>query len=138
MKAIIDINVIMDWLFKREGHEFAVKVIDLCASKKINGFVCAHEVTILSYFLEKEIKDKEQAINILSKVMKMFSVLDLNSSILSKALKSKIKDYEDAVIEQSALVNACDLVITRNTKDFENGKVQSVVPKEFLRLFASK
>ncbi len=42
-----------------------------------------------------------------------------------------------AVIEQSALANECDLIITRNTKDFENGKVQSIIPKEFLRLFAS-
>jgi len=45
MRVIIDINVIMDWLFKRKGHEFAVKVVDLCANKKIDGFVCAHEVT---------------------------------------------------------------------------------------------
>jgi predicted nucleic acid-binding protein len=88
--------------------------------------------------LEKETKDKEQAIKILSKIMKMFSVLDLNSSVLNKALKSKIKDYEDAVIEQSALLNECDLIITRNIKDFENGKVQSIIPKEFLRLFADK
>jgi predicted nucleic acid-binding protein len=138
MKAIVDINVIMDWLFKRDEHEFAVKVIDLCANKKINGFICSHEITILSYFLEKEIKDKEQTIKILSKIMKMFFVLDLNISILNKALKSKIKDYEDAVIEQSALVNECDLIITRNTKDFENGKVKSIIPKEFLRLLASK
>jgi len=46
MRVIIDINVIMDWLFKRKGHEFAVKVVDLCANKKIDGFVCAHEVAI--------------------------------------------------------------------------------------------
>ena len=68
----------------------------------------------------------------------MFFVLDLNISILNKALKSKIKDYEDAVIEQSALLNECDLIITRNTKDFENGKVKSIIPKEFLRLLANK
>ncbi|MDR2732606.1 MAG: PIN domain-containing protein [Fibromonadaceae bacterium] len=138
MKAIVDINVIMDWLFKRVEHELAAKVIDLCASKKVSGFVCAHEITILSYFLEKEVKDNEQAIKVLSKIMKIFSVLDLNSSILNRALKSKVKDYEDAVIEQSAVVNDCDLIVTRNAKDFENSKVQPIIPKEFLHLFADK
>jgi len=133
MRVIVDINVIMDWLFKRKGHEFAVKVVDLCANKKVDGFVCAHEVTILSYFLEKEVKDWEQSIKVLSKVMKIFSVLDLNSDILSRALNSDIKDYEDAIIEQSALANECDLIITANIKDFEKGKVQSIISKEFLK-----
>ncbi|MDR2581513.1 MAG: PIN domain-containing protein [Fibromonadaceae bacterium] len=133
MKVIIDINVIMDWLFKRKEHEFAAKVVDLCAKKEISGFVCAHEITILSYFLEKEVKNREQVTKVLSKIIKIFSVLDLKSNILNKALKSKIKDYEDAVIEQSALVNGCGLIITRNVKDFENGKIQSITPKDFLK-----
>jgi predicted nucleic acid-binding protein len=133
MKAIIDVNVIMDWLFKRDEHESAARIIDLCVNKKIKGVVCAHEITILSYFLEKEIKNKEQRIKILSKIMKMFSVLDLKGKILTGALSSKIKDYEDAVIEQSALAYKCDLIITRDIKDFENGGVKSILPREFLK-----
>jgi predicted nucleic acid-binding protein len=132
MKAIIDVNVIMDWLFKRDEHEFAAKIIDLYVSKKINGCVCAHEITILSYFLEKEVKDREREIKVLSKIMKTFSVFDLTSNILNKALDSKIKDYEDAIIEQSALINKCNVIITRNVKDFDKSKVQAVTPKEFL------
>jgi len=65
--------------------------------------------------------------------MKIFSVLDLNSDILNRALNSDIKDYEDAIIEQSALANECDLIITANIKDFEKGKVQSIISKEFLK-----
>jgi predicted nucleic acid-binding protein len=133
MRVIVDINVIMDWLFKRKEHEFAVKVVDLCANKKVNGFICAHEITILSYFLEKEVKNKEQSIKVLSKIMKIFSILDLNSNILNIALNSEIKDYEDAIIEQSALVNECDLIITENIKDNEKSKVRSIISKEFLK-----
>ena len=135
MKAIIDINVIMDWIYKREEHEFAAKVVSLCAKKKADGFICAHEVTILSYFLEKDIKDRKKYLQILSKVMKIFSVLDLNAKILNRSLKSKIKDYEDAVIEQSALLNRCNSIITKNTKDFMSGKIPSITPKDFLKQF---
>jgi predicted nucleic acid-binding protein len=58
MKSIvIDINIFMDFLFKRSGHENVAKIFKLCIRKNIKGLTCAHEITTLCYFLEKSEKD---------------------------------------------------------------------------------
>ena len=36
-KIVIDLNVLMDFLFKREEHVSAAKIIDLCVLKRINA-----------------------------------------------------------------------------------------------------
>jgi len=55
---LIDLNILMDFFFNWEGHEKAAEVFGLCAGGKLKGHVCAHEITTLSYFLGKSIKDK--------------------------------------------------------------------------------
>lgn len=39
-------------------------------------------------------------------------------AVLETATKLNFKDFEDAVIYSSALHSGCDIVVTRNTKDF--------------------
>ena len=59
MKTIlVDLNIILDFLNKRHFHQEAAQLINMCVEKKLVGFICAHEVTTLSYFLLKEQKDK--------------------------------------------------------------------------------
>ncbi|GHU61483.1 hypothetical protein FACS189445_3520 [Spirochaetia bacterium] len=46
MKNItIDLNIILDFLFKREGHEKAAELLKYCANNKAKGYLCAHEIT---------------------------------------------------------------------------------------------
>jgi hypothetical protein len=47
MKTILlDLNILLDYLFNRDGHEKVTKIIGMCALKRLKGFVCAHEITI--------------------------------------------------------------------------------------------
>ena len=45
---------------------------------------------------------------------------------------SKIKDYEDAVIESSCLKNEIDYIVSRNLKDFKNSRIKAISPKEYI------
>jgi predicted nucleic acid-binding protein len=97
MKTIlIDLNIILDYLNKREGHEKALAIIIQICLNKVKGCVCAHEVTTLSYFLEKENKDRNANIKIITGILKMFEIIEINKTILERALLSNINDYEDA------------------------------------------
>ena len=58
IKILIDLNIILDFLNKRNFHVEAAQLINMCVEKKISGYICAHEVTTLSYFLLKEQKDR--------------------------------------------------------------------------------
>ncbi len=101
--TLIDINIFMDFLFKRQGHESVVEIFKYCIKGNIKGFICAHEITTLCYFLDKAEMDKSKTKKVISQLMKRFNVIEVNEELLSKALNSEINDFEDAVIEVSAI-----------------------------------
>ena len=131
---VVDINIFMDFLFKRKGHEKVAEVFRCCAKNRLKGYVCAHEITTLSYFLHKSIKEKERVIKSLSWIMRQFKVIEVNAMILGKSLHSEIDDYEDAVIEVSAFENNADCVLTRDIGDFKKSMVKAVTPEELLAI----
>ena len=94
---IIDINILMDFLFKRTGYEKVLEIFINCTTGVLKGFVCAHEITTLYYFLNKSIKNKNKIRISLSGIMNQFKVIEVNGIILDKSLYSEIDDYEDMV-----------------------------------------
>ncbi|HKL85199.1 MAG TPA: PIN domain-containing protein [Treponemataceae bacterium] len=133
-KILIDLNIILDFLNKRNFHKEAAQLINMCVEKKIEGFLCAHEITTLSYFLLKDQKDKTKVINTLTALLDIFSIIPINENILRDSLISPISDYEDAVIEVSSMKNNLDYVITRNISDFKLSRIPSLTPEQFFLL----
>ena len=130
-KVLIDLNIILDFLNKRNFHEEAANIINMCVEKKLYGFIAAHEITTLSYFLLKEKKDKNKAADIISALLDMFNIIPIDEKILREALFSPVKDYEDAVIEVSSVKNSIDYIISRNLGDFKSARVQVCTPEQF-------
>ena len=130
-KVLIDLNIILDFLNKRNFHEEVANIINMCVEKKLFGFIAAHEITTLSYFLLKEKKDKNKAADIISALLDMFNIIPIDEKILREALFSPVKDYEDAVIEVSSVKNSIDYIISRNLGDFKSARVQVCTPEQF-------
>ncbi|WP_444819276.1 PIN domain-containing protein [Treponema denticola] len=130
-KVLIDLNIILDFLNKRNFHEEAANIINMCVEKKLFGFIAAHEITTLSYFLLKEKKDKNKAADIISALLDMFNIIPIDEKILREALFSPVKDYEDAVIEVSSVKNSIDYIISRNLGDFKSARIQVFTPEQF-------
>jgi predicted nucleic acid-binding protein len=135
---VIDINILMDFLFKREGHERVLEIFKLCIRGDLKGFLCAHEITTLYYFLDKSVKDKNKIRKSLSGILRRFKVIELNEMILNKSLYSEINDYEDAVIEVSAYENNVDYILTRNIKDFKKSIIKAITPEELFGFLKCK
>ena len=131
-KIVIDVNIFMDFLFKREGHEKVAEIFNQCIKGNAIGFSCAHEITTLSYFLNKSNRDKVKIKKTISGIMKRFKVIAIDEEILTKALHSDIDDFEDAVIEISSKENSVEYILTRNTKDFKKSIVKPITPEELL------
>ena len=130
-KVLIDLNIILDFLNKRNFHEEAANIINMCVEKKLYGFIAAHEITTLFYFLLKEKKDKNKAADIISALLDMFNIIPIDEKILREALFSPVKDYEDAVIEVSSVKNSIDYIISRNLGDFKSARVHVCTPEQF-------
>ena len=133
-KILIDLNIILDFLNKRNFHQEAAQLINMCVEKKLSGYICAHEVTTLSYFLLKEQKDKTKVINTITALLDIFNVIPIDESILRDSLISPIADYEDAVIEVSSMKANIDYIISRNISDFKSSRIPTYTPEQFFIL----
>ena len=131
-KVLIDINILIDMITERADFHSATAVFDLCAKRKIKGFVCSHEITTLSYFLESFSVASGKAANVIIGILDTMTVLPATEGIFRDALLSPIMDFEDAVIEVSAIKEQVDCVVTRNIKDFKAGRIDCYTGAEFL------
>jgi len=137
-KIVIDINILMDFLFKRDGHEKVAEIFMICSKGDIQGLVCAHEITTLNYFLDKTIKDKVKVKKTISGIMQHFKIIEVNRELLEKALTSEIDDFEDAVIEASSSKEKAEHILTRNIKDFKKSIVTAITPEELLAIYSKR
>lgn len=135
MKVLIDTNIILDVLCKRQGHyEYSVRIFKLCEIRQISGLISALSVPNIVYILRKEL-NAEKTKDILRKLMLIFSVSDLKADDLKKAADMQFKDYEDALQSACAARIKADYIITGNIKDFAKSKVPAIKPAEFLMNF---
>lgn len=133
-KILVDLNIILDFLNKRNFHLEAAQLVDLCVEKKFSGYMCAHEITTLSYFLFKEQKDKAKVINTITTILDIFTIIPIDDVILRNSLVSPISDYEDAVIEVSSMKTNIDCIISRNVSDFKASRIPVYTPEQFFLL----
>jgi predicted nucleic acid-binding protein len=131
-KVLIDLNIIIDFLNKRDDHEAALAVYDKCVKKEVKGYISSHEITTLSYFLEREKYEKIKRNKIISNLLDNLSVLTAHEEILRKSLLSELEDYEDAVIDELAINEGVDYIVTRNLNDFKKSRNRIYTAREIL------
>ncbi len=137
MKALIDTNIIIDYLTTREPfYEDAARVINLCLFK-IDGCVSPHSFIDIAYVLRENFNvDIEDVQNIIKKFSTVLQVATENKDVIVFAAENKnFSDYEDSVQNECAQSLDVDCIVTRNKKDFANASVPVLEPREFLDMF---
>ena len=135
MRITIDTNVIIDVLSKREAfYEDSLRILKLCETNQIDGFVSALSIANIVYILRKEL-DSEQTKRIITLLSNVLTIDDLKGEDLLKASMMDGLDYEDELQIISAQRIKADYVITRNAKHFLNSSVQVVSPTDFLKIY---
>ncbi|MBP7174571.1 MAG: hypothetical protein KBA33_10995 [Cloacibacterium sp.] len=61
------------------------------------------------------------------------SISIMNDEVIDKAIHSDFKDFEDAIQYFSAVATNCDLIITRNEKDFKNALIPVMNAESYLQ-----
>lgn len=136
MKVLIDTCVVIDALQNRYPHcETAKQIFLLLASGTFEGFLTSKSICDINYIIRKYTHNEEETRKIIENITELFSILDTKEDEVRKALLSEISDYEDAIMCETALTNEIDYIITRNTKDFSNSPVSTLLPNDFLTLF---
>jgi len=134
MKALIDTNVVLDALMRREPFNIAAEeIIVLSAEKKINACITANAVTDIYYILKKHMKRAEPARQAILKLMAIVDVLDVKGSDCEKACALPMEDYEDSLQAYCAKRHKADCIVTRDLKHFKGSPVNMMKPDDFLK-----
>jgi len=134
-RILVDTNVILDVLSRREPHYLASAAIwALVEQKKLDGFLAAHTVTTLHYLLSKHLS-RPQANLTLTKLLQVFAVAAVDEAVILKALALGWADFEDAVQMAAALNAQVDYLVTRNPRDFKDPLVKVLQPAGLAALF---
>lgn len=139
MKALIDTCIIIDALQGRENFaENAQQIFLLAANRNISGYITAKSVTDIHYIMHRFFHNDKITRNTLNKLLMIFDIMDTAGEDCKKALLSKISDFEDAVMVETAKRSKADCIVTRNTKDYVNADITVYTPEEFIHVVKSK
>ena len=132
MKLLIDANILLDVLQRREPHySDSALLCKLCETGQVSGYISALTAANLVYIMRKELT-AERIEEVLSYLMLIFHLTELTESDIMNAAKKQWSDFEDAIQSASAERIHADYIITRNVKDFKSSKVMALAPGEFL------
>lgn len=133
MKAMIDLNVMLDFLQRREPFfEDAACVMDAVLYKQVDGVLPTHAITTLHYFLARG-ADKSCAREAIRWMLETFEIAACDADTLVCALALEMPDFEDAVTSILAQRSGCTHIVTRNMRHFSRSPIPALIPADFLR-----
>lgn len=132
MNALIDTNVILDVLARREPF-FADSslVLDRAERGEFVAWVCATTVTTLFYLAQRSL-GVGATVAKLKDLTSLCNVALVNQSVIDSALQDRFSDFEDAVLHHSAVLAGADCIVTRNGGDFRESSLLIYSPAQFL------
>ena len=135
MKVLIDTNVILDVLLKREQFlENSSNILLLSEKKIIDGYVTASAITDIYYITNNTYKDKQKAMELLKNLLKTVNIASITGDEIYRAIDLNWNDFEDAVQYSSGEQIQADYIITRDTCGFVDNTIIAVHPADFLAI----
>jgi hypothetical protein len=134
LKILIDLNVILDVLQRREPfYDMSARVLAVAERGMVEGWVAAHSLTTL-FHLVARYQSAEQARVALTDLLTFLSVAAIDHMVIEQALNLPYPDFEDAVQMMAAVRSGVRYLITRNVRDYDMGPLPVLQPVELLAL----
>ncbi|MBS1505791.1 MAG: PIN domain-containing protein [Bacteroidetes bacterium] len=133
-RVFVDTNIIIDLIADRKPFsKFAIEIFDAAEKKRIDLFASSHSLATVHYLLKKNINEAELR-QILLSLITFITIVPIDEHVIQRSLKSKHKDFEDAIqIIAAQSVDKINCIITRNVKDFKGAEIAVLTPDEFVK-----
>jgi predicted nucleic acid-binding protein len=130
-KVFIDTNIIIDLIADRKPYsKYAIEIFSKAEEKKVKLFTSSHSIITTHYLLKKYLKEKSLR-DVLINLLEYFTVIPVNVDVIKKGLRSKHKDFEDAIqIICASSIEKIDCIVTRNIKDYKDSEILTLTPEE--------
>ena len=137
MRVLIDTNVILDILQKREPFfTDSYRALRRALENDAECLISASAATDIFCVLRKSLGSAQQAKEHIDQLAQVVSFADVQGMDIHTALMRAMPDFEDAVVD--AVVDAvgersgASYILTRNIKDFTGSVVPAILPADFL------
>ena len=134
MHLLIDTNVIIDYVCRRQAFDAAATLFEKVAEESSTCFVTASSVTDIFYITRKYAGGTQGAYAMLDMILAFADVLPTTAADIEDAYRKRWSDFEDAVVMAVAESNDIDYIITNNKQDFVGGIVPVLTPAEYCAL----
>lgn len=131
-RVFIDTNIMLDLLGERQPfYEPIAKLATLADIGKLTMVVSPISFATVNYFLVKY-ESAEIAKEKLRKFKIISEICNLYENTIEKGLNSVFPDFEDSLQYFSAVDSNCEIIITRNGKDFKKSLIPVMTAEEYL------
>ena len=97
--------MILDFFFDRKPFSnHAAEILNYCEQGKINGFLTPVIISNTYYLLRRE-ASPNKVTHCLRQLLKIIRILQMNETVVMRALESDFKDFEDALQNYTAVEN---------------------------------
>lgn len=133
-KVFVDTNILVDLIAdRRPFSKFAIQIFSKAEERKIKLHTSSHSIATTHYLLKKYIDEKELR-EVLHNILDYLNIVAIDQDVIKKGLKSKHKDFEDAIQIISAYsIEKLDCIVTRNIKDFKGAEIPVLTPDELTK-----
>lgn len=132
-RVFIDTDILLDLVTGRSPFaRDAASLFVLIDQEKIVGCVSSLSFSNLYYILRKY-SSHQKVITQLESLANLLEIQEVNSSMIKTALRSKFRDFEDAIQYHCAVSDSLvEVIITRNIKDYRSSELPVMSPETFL------
>lgn len=127
MKFLVDTNILIDYLRKREPfYSTARKLMIVGFVKEAELWISSSQATDLMYLLSDggQKSKANQAKHDLKTLRRFINIYSIGEKHFDAAIDSSWLDLEDALVYQAALEIKADAIITRNQRDFDKSSLK--------------
>ena len=136
MYILVDTNVFLDFLLKREDYEVVKKFFLYCTELQHKIIISAMSLRDIEYVAHHIFHDQNKAKQIQMLAYRICDkVVGISDATAIEALLSDVKDYEDALLVETCKENLLDIIVTNNIKDFKGAHFPVFTPQELCSIW---
>lgn len=133
MRLFIDTDVLLDVLLNRQPHiKASGQVLDWAEKNSGMAAVSWHGLANLHYL------SKGGAEAFIEELLEFAEIPRTGSEHMRQALDLQFGDLEDAMQAAAAVLFNAQVIVTRNTRDFETSPIKAITPRDVLPLLGGE
>lgn len=134
MRVLVDTNVLLDVLARREPHWAAAsRVWTLAETGRVQADISAISYNNV-YYIVRRWSGRGRAEKALRLLRDVFGTVGLTQKVLIQAMDAEFPDFEDAIQYFLAVHARADYILTRDAQDFPRAGPTVIPPGEWLAL----